>query len=74
MCVYIYIYVCVCLCVCVSNCKIIQPYTTFSLLEIFVVFLPVKGATVNCVTYEGVAEFIYWGTLISNTKTYFGRQ
>jgi len=42
----------------------------------------VKGATTNGVTYEGVAEFIYWGTLISsensvekrNTKTYFGRQ
>jgi len=26
----------------------------------------VKGATINGVTYEGVAEFIYWGTLISN--------
>jgi len=26
----------------------------------------VKGATVNGVTYEGVAEFIYLGTLISN--------
>ena len=26
----------------------------------------VKGATINGVTYEGVAEFISWGTLISN--------
>jgi hypothetical protein len=26
----------------------------------------VKGATINGVTYEGVAEFIYLGTLISN--------
>jgi len=26
----------------------------------------VKGATINGVTYEGVAEFIYFGTLISN--------
>jgi hypothetical protein len=41
----------------------------------------VKGATINGVTYDGVAEFIYLGTLISNdnsvernTKTYFGRQ
>jgi hypothetical protein len=42
----------------------------------------VKGATVNGVTYEVVAEFIYLDTLISNdnrvekisTKTYFGRQ
>jgi len=42
----------------------------------------VKGATINGVTYEGVAEFIYMGTLISNDnsvekingKTYFGRQ
>jgi hypothetical protein len=25
-----------------------------------------KGATVNGVTYEGVAEFIHLGTLISN--------
>jgi len=25
-----------------------------------------KGATVNCVTFEGVAEFIYLGTLTSN--------
>jgi hypothetical protein len=24
-----------------------------------------KGATINCVTYEGVTEFIYLGTLIS---------
>jgi hypothetical protein len=24
-----------------------------------------KGATINGVTYEGVAEFIYWGSLIS---------
>jgi len=26
----------------------------------------VKGATINGVTYEGIADFIYWGTLISN--------
>jgi hypothetical protein len=26
----------------------------------------VKGATINGVTYDGVAEFIYWGTVISN--------
>jgi hypothetical protein len=26
----------------------------------------VRGTTVNGVTYEGVAEIIYWGTLISN--------
>jgi hypothetical protein len=26
----------------------------------------VKGVTINGVTYEGVAEFIYLGTLISN--------
>ena len=26
----------------------------------------VKGATLNGVTYEGVAEFIHWGTLIGN--------
>ena len=26
----------------------------------------VKGTTINGVTYEGVAEFIYLGTLISN--------
>ena len=26
----------------------------------------VKVATINGVTYEGVAEFIYWGTLIGN--------
>jgi len=26
----------------------------------------VKGATMNGVTYEGVAEFIYLGTLTSN--------
>ena len=29
----------------------------------------VKGATTNGVTYEGVAEFIYWGTLISNDNS-----
>jgi hypothetical protein len=29
----------------------------------------VKGATVNGVTYEGVAEFIYVGTLISNDNS-----
>ena len=28
-----------------------------------------KGATINGVTYEGVAEFIYWGTLISNDNS-----
>jgi len=41
-----------------------------------------KRATINGVTYEGVAEFIYLGTLISNdnsvekrnTATYCGRQ
>jgi hypothetical protein len=27
---------------------------------------PVKGATINCVIYEAVAEFIYLGTLMSN--------
>jgi len=40
----------------------------------------VKGITINGVTYEGVAEFIYLGTLISNDnsvekrniKKYFG--
>ena len=40
------------------------------------------GATINGVTYEGVAEFIYLVTLISNGnsvdkkkyKDYFGRQ
>jgi len=26
----------------------------------------VKGPTINGVTYEGVSQFIYWGTLISN--------
>jgi len=42
----------------------------------------IKGATINGVTYEGVAEFIYLGTLISNdnsiekenTKTHLGWQ
>jgi hypothetical protein len=29
----------------------------------------VKWATINGVTYEGVAEFIYWGTLISNDSS-----
>ena len=29
----------------------------------------VKGATINGVTYEGVAEFIYWGTQISNDNS-----
>jgi hypothetical protein len=28
-----------------------------------------KGATINYVTYEGVAEFIYLGTLISNDNS-----
>ena len=28
-----------------------------------------KGATINGVTYEGVAEFIYLGTLISNDSS-----
>ena len=28
-----------------------------------------KGATINGVSYEGVAEFIYLGTLISNDKS-----
>jgi len=28
-----------------------------------------KGATINGVTYEGVAEFIYLGTLISNDNS-----
>ena len=41
----------------------------------------VKGATMNGVTYEGVAEFVYLGLLISNDnsvekemQTYFGQQ
>ena len=29
----------------------------------------VKGATINGVTYEGVAEFIYLGTLIRNDNS-----
>jgi hypothetical protein len=29
---------------------------------------PEDGATINGVTYEGVAEFIYLGTLISNNS------
>ena len=29
----------------------------------------VKGATINSVTYEGVAEFIYLGMLISNDNS-----
>jgi len=29
----------------------------------------VKGATINGVTYERVAEFIYWGALISNDNS-----
>jgi hypothetical protein len=29
----------------------------------------VKGVTINGVTYEGVAEFIYLGTLISNDSS-----
>ena len=29
----------------------------------------IKGATINGVTYEGVAEFIYLGTLISNENS-----
>jgi hypothetical protein len=29
----------------------------------------VTGATINGVTYEGVAEFIYFGTLISNDNS-----
>ena len=29
----------------------------------------VKGATINGVTHEGVAEFIYLGTLISNDNS-----
>jgi hypothetical protein len=28
-----------------------------------------KGVIINCVTYEGVAEFIYLGTLISNENS-----
>jgi sorting nexin-29 len=28
-----------------------------------------KGATINYVTYEGVTEFIYLGTLISNDNS-----
>jgi hypothetical protein len=28
-----------------------------------------KGATINGVTYEGVTEFIYLGTLISNDNS-----
>jgi hypothetical protein len=28
-----------------------------------------KGATINGVTYEGVADFIYLGTLISNDNS-----
>jgi superfamily II helicase len=28
-----------------------------------------KGVTINCVTYEGVAEFIYLSTLISNDNS-----
>ena len=28
-----------------------------------------KGATINGVTYEGAAEFIYLGTLISNDNS-----
>ena len=41
----------------------------------------VKGTNMNGSNYEGVAEFVYLGTLISNdnseeknTKIYFGRQ
>ena len=30
---------------------------------------PVKGITINGVTYEGVAEFIYLGMLISNDNS-----
>jgi hypothetical protein len=29
----------------------------------------IKGATINGVTYEGVTEFIYLGTLISNDNS-----
>jgi len=29
----------------------------------------VKGVTINGVTYEGVAEFIYLGTLINNDNS-----
>jgi len=29
----------------------------------------VKGASIYGVTHEGVAEFIYWGTLISNDNS-----
>ena len=29
----------------------------------------VKGATIECVTFEGVAEFIILGTLISNDNS-----
>jgi hypothetical protein len=29
----------------------------------------VKGVTINGVTYEGVAEFIYLGTLISSDNS-----
>ena len=29
----------------------------------------VKRSTINGVTYEGKAEFIYWGTLISNENS-----
>jgi hypothetical protein len=29
----------------------------------------IKGTTINGVTYEGVAEFIYLGTLISNDNS-----
>ena len=39
------------------------------MLEILVVSLSVKGATIKGVPYEGVAEFIYLGTLISNDKS-----
>jgi hypothetical protein len=34
-----------------------------------VIHMSVKGATINGVTYEGVAEFIYLGTLISNNNS-----
>ena len=32
----------------------------------YINIIDIRGATINGVTYEGVGEFIYLGTLISN--------
>ena len=35
----------------------------------YINIIDIRGATINGVTYEGVGEFIYLGTLISNDNS-----